>query len=75
MGVFQADPFLGNLVTGIVVASIVGTVIFGGIKRIAKVASRLVPTMVVFYLLAAIIILGKNLSEIPTVFKQLRFLL
>ena len=68
MGVFQADPFLGNLVTGIVVASIVGTVIFGGIKRIAKVASRLVPTMVVFYLLAAIIILGKNLSEIPTVF-------
>ena len=68
LGIFQENPFTGNLITGLVMASIVGMVIFGGIKRIAKVASRLVPTMVGFYLLAAFIILGNNLSEIPGVF-------
>ena len=38
------------------------------IKRIAKVASRLVPTMVGLYLLAALIVLAKNFTEIPGVF-------
>ena len=46
---------------------LVSLVIFGGIKRIAKVASKLVPSMVGFYLIAAIIIIIKNFSSIPSV--------
>ena len=45
LGVFQHNPDLGNLFTGILVASLVSIVIFGGILRIAKVASKLVPFM------------------------------
>ena len=68
MNLFQGDPLVGNFITGIVVAIVVGMVIFGGIQRIAKVASRMVPTMVGLYILAAILILFNNLSDIPGVF-------
>ena len=69
LGVFQHNPNLGNLLTGIIVASLVSIVIFGGIRRIAKVASKLVPFMVGLYLLAALIIILKNFGKIPSVFK------
>ena len=68
VGLFQEQLFLGNLVTGLVVAFLVGIVIFGGIQRIAKVAAKLVPSMVGFYILASLIILGKNAGEIPNIF-------
>ena len=67
-GLFQSDVFIGNIFTGCCVSLLVGSIIFGGIKRIAKVASRLVPLMVGFYLLAAFIIIFKNSSEIPQIF-------
>ncbi len=50
---------------GAVMAVIVGLVIIGGVKRIAKVASILVPFMAVIYVGAALIVLIKNFSEIP----------
>jgi len=67
-GVFQNDILVGDLVTGSVVAILVSVVIFGGIKRIAMVASRMVPIMVGIYLIAAIIIIGKNFQLVPGVF-------
>lgn len=56
-----ADPsnhFGTDLMTGIVILLIVGTVIFGGIKRIGKVASRMVPSMVVLYVGCVLTILA-----------------
>jgi len=67
MGIFQSDVLMGNIVTGLFVSILVGSVIFGGIKRIAKVASRLVPGMVGIYMVAALIIIFKNISEIPQI--------
>ena len=64
-GVFQNNIFFGDLVTGFIVATIVSVVIFGGIKRIALVASRMVPVMVGIYLIAAIIVIGKNFQLVP----------
>ena len=68
IGIFQEQIFTGDLVTGCMVAALVGTVIFGGIKRIAKVASTMVPIMVGIYLLAALIIIGKNIHFVPNIF-------
>ena len=68
IGIFQDQIFTGDLITGCMVAALVGTVIFGGIKRIAKVASTMVPIMVGIYLLAAIIIIGKNIHLVPNIF-------
>ena len=65
---FLESPILGNMLTGILTAGIVSLVVFGGIRRIGKVASRMVPFMVIIYLFAAFIILINNLSDIPFVF-------
>ncbi len=54
------DPnnhFGTDLITGIIILLVVGTVIFGGIKRIGKVASRMVPSMVVLYVISVLTIL------------------
>jgi len=66
-GLFQNQIILGDLVTGCLVATLVGIVIFGGIKRIAKVASKMVPIMVGIYLIAAIFIIGNNIENVPNV--------
>ena len=66
-GFFQNQIILGDLVTGCLVATLVGIVIFGGIKRIAKVASKMVPIMVGIYLIAAIFIIGNNIENVPNV--------
>ena len=43
-----------NWITGLVLAILLALVIIGGIKRIAAVTSKLVPTMSAFYLLGAL---------------------
>jgi len=52
-------------VTGVVMASLTGAVILGGIKRIAIVAEKLVPFMASIYILGALIIIIINISEVP----------
>ncbi|MCO5113186.1 MAG: sodium:alanine symporter family protein [Bdellovibrionaceae bacterium] len=53
--------------TGIVLAVMTGAVILGGIQRIGKVTSKLVPFMVVIYLGGAFLVILLNLKEIPGV--------
>ena len=53
---------------GIVLAVIIGIVVYGGIKSIAKVASRLVPFMAFLYVGAALIIILMNYDRIGEVF-------
>jgi len=62
---FSENPLTGDAVSGIIIAAVVGLVVFGGIRRIAQVASRLVPFMVSVYMLAAIMVLFSHISEIP----------
>ena len=56
---------------GVVMVLIVGAVILGGIKRIALIASRIVPVMVVLYLIMVVVIMALNFREIPGVFGQI----
>ena len=56
---------------GLIMAILVGIVIIGGIKKIANVTDKVVPFMVVIYLLAVLTILGLNFSEIPNAFKAI----
>jgi AGCS family alanine or glycine:cation symporter len=57
-----------SVASGIVLAIVVGMVIIGGIKRIGAVTGRLVPIMVVLYLIAATYALIVNFAEIPEMF-------
>ncbi len=66
---FLADESrLGAAAFGLVLATLVGLVIVGGIKRIGEVAGVLVPAMCVLYVLAGLLILLFNASEVPRAF-------
>lgn len=62
---FNIDP----LYSGIGTAVLLGIIIFGGVRRIAKAAEIIVPFMAGGYILMALIIIGMNLGEIPAMFK------
>lgn len=62
------NAFYIKLTIGIIVAIVVSFVIFGGLKRIADVASKLVPLMVFIYLFCGISIIMINIDSIPSVF-------
>lgn len=71
MGVIDPDTsiaafgaFNWKLGIGIVLSIITSFVIFGGLKKIAKVATALVPFMVIMYLLAVVVIMSMNAGEI-----------
>lgn len=53
---------------GLVVAALVGMVIIGGIKGIAKVTSKIVPFMAIIYVATGLIIILMNYSAIPAAF-------
>jgi AGCS family alanine or glycine:cation symporter len=57
--------FMANFLTGVVLAMLVSIVIFGGIKRIGHVAARMVPFMVVLYIISVLYILFIHIADIP----------
>jgi len=59
--VFQVEPW----VTGAILTLLTGLVILGGIRSIARFTSFVVPFMILGYVLASLVVLAFNVSEIP----------
>ena len=51
---------------GLILAVVLGVVIIGGIKSIAKVTSRLVPFMAIIYLIAGVVIILFHITDLPS---------
>lgn len=66
--VMQTNFSVPTIVSGLMMSVFVGFVLLGGIKRIAEVASKLVPFMAIIYFLCTVSILVVNASEIPAAF-------
>lgn len=73
----QVNSMVGNvetafgipkLATGIFLVLAVGLVILGGLKRIAAMTEKLVPFMVIAYLIGTLIIIILHAGQIPAVF-------
>jgi AGCS family alanine or glycine:cation symporter len=62
---------ISSLTFGIVMALAVGLVIMGGIKSIARVSDKIVPFMVVVYVLFSLLIIGANYNRIGEAFAQI----
>lgn len=60
-----------GFIIGVVIAFVVGTVIIGGIKRIAKVTEKIVPFMAVIYIGACLYILLVNYQYIGEALSQI----
>ena len=60
------DTFgLPTYVSGLILTVVIGMIIFGGIKRIAKFADVLVPMMAFSYIAMALFVIGSNVEAIP----------
>lgn len=62
---FMADK---GWLFGLIIAILVGVVIIGGIKSIAKVTEKVVPFMAIIYCTAALVIILAHITEVPAAF-------
>jgi AGCS family alanine or glycine:cation symporter len=78
LALFQANQLSGllhehweinRIGTGLVTMVLVGVVIVGGIVRVGKVTSRVVPAMFILYVVSALYVIFGNASAIPGLFK------
>ena len=57
-----------TIATGIFLLVAVGAVILGGLKRVANITEKLVPFMVILYLLGTLVIICMHITVIPAIF-------
>ncbi|WP_294386703.1 alanine/glycine:cation symporter family protein [uncultured Clostridium sp.] len=60
-----------KLIVGIILTVLTLIIIFGGVNRIAKISSILVPIMAVAYIVIALFIIIMNFNQIPSLFKTI----
>ncbi len=65
---FKTQFGVPTIISAIVITFFVGIVILGGIKRIGAVAEKIVPTMILFYIGGAVIILIAKFTELDDAF-------
>src|SRR5699024_3916116 len=52
-------------ITGLTITVLMAYLIFGGVKRIAKAADKIVPTMALAYIILMFVILGLHYDQVP----------
>ena len=62
------DHFSFDLITGLLLCFLITYIVMGKLERLAKITSRVVPTMVICYFLLTLGVLAQNLSAIPDAF-------
>ncbi|MBR1551737.1 MAG: alanine:cation symporter family protein [Muribaculaceae bacterium] len=65
------DTVIVRTIMGVTIAALVSVVVLGGITRIAKWASRIVPVMVAIYFVLVVVIMVMNYDLLPGVFKAI----
>ena len=63
------NPLLFNLVVGLTLSGFASWSLFGGIKRIGRIAERMVPSMVALYLGSAALVVALNAGEVPAMLR------
>lgn len=66
--VFEEAFSVNKILVGAICCIVLGIVVYGSIKRIAHIAEMLAPTMCAVYILAALIIVGLNITKLPGIF-------
>jgi AGCS family alanine or glycine:cation symporter len=64
-GLLHNDYDVPRLLTGAVCTAFVGVVILGGIVRVGQVTSKIVPAMVVLYVVSALYVIFSNIDQVP----------
>lgn len=70
-GFIEAFGFGEKYIIGIIIASIVAVIIFGGLHTVSKVTTYLVPVMAIVYIIMAVVIIGMNIRSIPGILSSI----
>jgi AGCS family alanine or glycine:cation symporter len=70
-GLLNAQWEIPPLATGVAAMIVAGAVIVGGIKRIGRVAARVVPSMCLLYVAACVYVVLFNFPSVPGVFADI----
>ena len=62
---------MDRLVLGLILATLTGIIIFGGVHRVAKVSEVIVPIFAVLYILVSLFVVVINIGEIPGIIKTI----
>lgn len=62
---------MDRLVLGLILATLTGIIIFGGVHRVAKVSEVIVPIFAVLYILVSLFVVVTNIGEIPGIIKTI----
>ncbi|EPY6472985.1 alanine/glycine:cation symporter family protein [Clostridium sporogenes] len=65
---FEQAFNVNTLIIGLILAVLTSLIIFGGVKRIAKVTEIIVPIMAITYVIVALFVISKNIGSIPSIF-------
>ena len=65
------DVNLYMLIIGLVIMALTALIVLGGLKRIANFAEKVVPFMIVLFILGSLFIIGKNYTNILPAFKAI----
>ncbi|ANX14208.1 sodium:alanine symporter [Fictibacillus arsenicus] len=65
---FESAFGTNRTVIGLALVGLTALVIFGGVKRIAKVSEVIVPIMAGFYIILGLYVMATNISQVPAVF-------
>jgi AGCS family alanine or glycine:cation symporter len=65
------DVTMYSLVIGLVIMALVALIVLGGVKRIGAVAEKIVPFMVILFVLGSLTIIGVNYSQIGVAFASI----
>ncbi|AJD32790.1 MULTISPECIES: alanine/glycine:cation symporter family protein [Clostridium] len=65
---FEQAFGVNTLIIGLILAILTSLIIFGGVKRIAKVTEIIVPIMAITYVIVALFVILRNLGSIPSIF-------
>lgn len=66
--VFEEAFSVNKILVGAICCIVLGIVVYGSIKRIAHIAEMLAPAMCAVHILAALIIVGLNITKLPGIF-------
>ena len=66
--VFEEAFSVNKVLVGAICCIVLGIVVYGSIKRIAHIAEMLAPAMCAVYILAALIVVGLNITKLPGIF-------
>lgn len=64
----DGKSIVAAIITGVITAAVTAAIIIGGIKKIGKVASMIVPFMALLFILLSFVVIGSNIGAVPHAF-------